>query len=96
MSEITPSNPAQLTDYEFEALVKSGAEIVEPMIMQRVRIVDNDDLMEDVYDYLDINIRSTFYVRKLYRAATIYFADPIEMENVQRLLHTLKTAKNPI
>ena len=79
----------QLDDFEFNALTSVGSKLAEKMILQRVRIVDEsaqESIIDSAITYVSTNSRKTFYVRKGYHAATIYFEDPIDHEDFRNMI----------
>ena len=89
--DLMPAINNQLTEWEFELLAKSGNELFSKLIVQRVRVTDRDtvtdeDFLESVMDYLEINVKKQYFFRKGYRSGTVYFECPIELENFQRML----------
>ena len=67
--ELVPTNNNQLTEWEFELLARSGAELFVKLLTQRVRVTDREtksgvDFMLNIQEYLDINVKKQFYYRK--------------------------------
>lgn len=80
----------QLTEYEFEMLAKAGSDLIERMVLQRIRVYgdESEDLINDVIEYAKASARHPFYVKKDYQQATLYFAAPIDIENVKNFMST--------
>ena len=89
MSQILPTSENQLSDFEFQCLVDVGSSIVESMIINRIRLLEDEfhpNVIDDALNYAMINSRGTYYVKRGYRYTCVYFSDHIDHENFSNMI----------
>lgn len=88
-SRIVPTFENELTEWEFDNLVKCRSGIAESMILNRVRVKDSktsDTLENSLFEYLGINTREFYYIQRGYCQFTVYFKSIMDRNDFEKLV----------